>query len=145
MPYYIDKYRARDGKRPRTYYCDEQELLDIANQIRRAGGADALDAFFPSNQGDEKTCLIATSLNFGCTVCNWPTGCPKSFWPSGDLKWVMVVDTVRQAKALAKTMGWDIVDIPGYRNHIILPEKVGNTAAAFDEGKGWTKKYVIYE
>lgn len=131
----------------RRYYCEEQELLDIANKIRAAGGAEALEAFFPSDIGQEKSCLIANALNFGCKVSGF---FPKivqdgniMFRPAydGDPAWTMQVPTAKLAKQLAAELGWEVINVPSYRNFIILPQKVGNTAAAFDERKGWTKKY----
>lgn len=146
MPYFIDV----GARRVRRHYCEEQELLDIANKIRAAGSAEALEAFFPSEQGQAHACLIANALNFGCKVGGYPsvwdekeqryTATPKN--EDGSDMWTMEVPTAALAKRLATELGWEVVNLPGYRNHIVLPERVGNTAHAFDEGKGWTRKYV---
>lgn len=147
MPYFYNMYDEQP--RPRHHYLTEAELLEIANKIRAAGGGDPLEAFFPSYQGDENQCLIANALNFGCKVQPMPTRVNyKAFdkripttWDDHTSKWVMEVPTAKLAKKLADALGWEVVDKPFCRNLIILPKEVGNTALAFDEGRGWTKKY----
>jgi hypothetical protein len=49
-------------------FATEAELLEFANKIREAGGANPLDALMPSTPSDSKACLIAQALNFSCVV-----------------------------------------------------------------------------
>jgi len=51
-----------------TDVATAEELLTFANVIRKAGGADVLDALLPSVPSSANQCLIANALNFGCSV-----------------------------------------------------------------------------
>lgn len=48
--------------------AEENEVLEFVNKIRIAGGADVIDALFPSVKSDAQACLIARALNFNCSV-----------------------------------------------------------------------------
>lgn len=135
---------------PRTgkEYCTEEELLAIANKIREAGGAEVLEAFMPSRPSDPSHCLIANALNFGCQVASYPNYRLDEHYntipidiPDGFGTWGMHLPTREIAQMVADTMGWHYD--PDHAPYTVrLPERVGNTAAAFDSGQGWTAKYV---
>lgn len=44
------------------------KLLAVCNEVRDAGGGDAIEALLPAVPGNDKTCLIARNLNFNCSV-----------------------------------------------------------------------------
>lgn len=54
---------------PHTMEClTEEELLEFANKIREAGGAELIEALLPSRPNDPSSCLIANALNFTSRV-----------------------------------------------------------------------------
>lgn len=120
-----------------TYdYCTEAELLAFANKVREAGGANILEALLPSSPNVASQCLIANALNFGCIVS---VGYDQ--FKDGCAKWEMSVPYTVDIGAIAKKIGCKVQLSTSWWSKIVLPRKVGNTAAAFDEGKGWTVKY----
>lgn len=129
----------------------EQELLDFANSIRRAGGANVLEALLPSEPGNSEECLIANALNFGCRVrplligecmamgCDW-------YFPSGASRWSMALPdnlTPEQREALSRVDGVQVLEAhsglgpSSGRYFIPLPEHIGNAAQAFDAGEAF--------
>lgn len=46
----------------------EQEVLDICNKVREAGGANPLEGLMPARPNVPDSCLIAKALNFECRV-----------------------------------------------------------------------------
>lgn len=142
----------------------EDELLEFANKLRRAGNASLLDALLPSVQGDTHKCLIARNLNFDSMV--EPEFSEKRY-ADGSGVWVMtptlnyrlkrkdsqVADIERaneQVRALAKAARLRTITIQERvydktrefdwhgeeveRVKIKLPKHIGNAAAAFDDG-----------
>lgn len=127
----------------RIEYATEDELLDFANKIRAAGGANALDALLPSDPQKPDSCLIATSLNFGCHV----VASGEVFGGSLDVEgrdeyaWAMRLPScfsVEESETLASAVG---CEYDSFYRKLILPRHIGNAARAFDLGKGWTRKY----
>lgn len=128
--------------------ADETELLEFANKVREAGGADPLGALLPSVPGDETSCLIANALNFKSTVVPVPTSDPGRYYEDGTKRWVMIapVDTAREiARELDldfKTLSTNHARIHGVGlasdeiplGAIDLPYTIGNAAEAFDLG-----------
>lgn len=126
--------RTINGRKVAT----EQELLDFANAIRKAGGANVIEALLPSKTSDPKSCLIANALNFSCYV---DAGPDTKLFASGQYRWFMYLPenmSIERARDIAKA-------VPGIRlRHIddgfgtslafSLPEHIGNAAAAFDSG-----------
>ena len=131
----------------------EAELLEFANAVRTAGGANTLSALLPSFIGDSHACLIANALNFKCEITHFGYGsvtvkqarevatgiAETEVFASGAPKWQMLfpenMDEER-IHAIAKA-------IPGCRARrlkpsgrlvMTLPEHIGNAAAAFDSG-----------
>lgn len=134
-------------------YATEQELLDFANKIREAGGADVLEALMPSKPGDAEACLIANALNFGCSVR--PVRGHLPTYEDGSSPWVMEIggdeDKLRE---LGEALDLPIVTITRSRFNystyldeyydvdvLALPKHIGNAAEAFDSGLGWTREY----
>lgn len=128
-------------------YCTEEELLEFANKIRNAGGANIIEAFMPSVVGEPESCLIANALNFSCSVNPVHPHLPNGEFPA----WHMMFPyrtTCDEVELIAETVGCKCP--PGYwggviDDTIILPREIGNAAQAFDEGIGWTTKYAIPE
>lgn len=142
----------------------EQELLDFANAIRKAGGANVIQALLPSEQGDPNRCLIANALNFSCSVGGLMATKDGDSFPEnseGDYPWFMTfpenMDTDR-IRAIAKIVpgarfawGYDedyattqeggfelrYTRVPALR----LPLHIGNAAHAFDDGDAF-QEYV---
>jgi hypothetical protein len=114
----------------------EKELLEFANALRKAGGANALEALLPSKVGNSERCLIANALNFGCSVDASGEGYPDGVW-----KWEMEFpDSMsnEQIKAIASQVPGRLIsnDYGGgeKRYTLLLPKHIGNAAYAFDEG-----------
>lgn len=120
-------------------YATEEELLAFANKLRAAGAADPLDALLPGKRGKGEACLIANACNFGCEVS------PCGGW------WGMFFPhnvSRERIDALATAVDCEVLENfslhPELATHYIrLPEKIGNTAHAFDLLFGWTAKYAI--
>jgi hypothetical protein len=145
VPTFIDDYDKR------LTYATEEQMLEFANVVRAAGGANALEAFFPSEPENPKACLIANALNFKTSV--------QPLWSREHYSWMMVFPkNMAKAKveAIAKaiqSLGYDDVSyafdhlVDGEQRKIIrLPKVIGNTADAFDNAtRGWVTKYRIKE
>jgi hypothetical protein len=122
--------------------ADEDELLEFANLVRSAGGADPIPALLLSNPGDAKTCLLASALNFHSEV--WP----EEELGSGEFRWIMRIrDNTELAKRIASAVGVELnrqVKYADYANNIIvtdsfdLPQHIGNAAHAFDSRQAFT-------
>ena len=135
-------------------YASEEELLDFANRLRACGGANALEALIPSVPRHPEQCLIANALNFSCDV----RPLSRKAHPNGvGIQWVMVLPQNMdedRAKQIADQMELPLIRYT-LRKHMYecltvterwaleLPLKIGNTAQAFDERKGWTAKYLL--
>lgn len=137
------------------------ELIEFVNKIREAGGADVIEALFPSVMGDEEACLIAKALNFQCSVGGsehhreWAmlsadiTYDHKNYssrWLSGNYVWVMKIhhgahiDSIVKAKEIAGKL-----ELPCIDNELLLPEVIGNSALAFDKGVAFTDYAVDFD
>lgn len=137
----------------------ETELLNFANKVRKAGGADVLDALLPSKMSEPTQCLIARALNFHCYVTPWAPvdDRNKDEWSSGAGKWVMIpqrgnaADCEQLARELASALKLRLVrtiseDEDGQKGDtvysLMLPEHIGNAASAFDAGAAF-RNYVV--
>lgn len=117
-------------------YATEEELLAFANKLRKAGAAEPLDALMPSRPNDTKQCLIANACNFSCAV--EPYGAMAGDWylvfpwnmPEAECR--QIAEEVGCSRHHASNGNW---------HYIALPRRIANTAAAFDNGAGWTTKY----
>lgn len=152
--------RTIGGKKVAT----EKELLDFANAIRKAGGANVIEALLPSEKGNSEACLIANALNFSCTVGGGLSvdRYNNQFPPLADGGWPwfmtfpdnMGVDRIReiakQVPGARFAWGWDtgrgeydmmsgLFSYPNARRvpALRLPVHIGNAAEAFDEGKAF--------
>jgi len=138
----------------------EQELIEFVNKIREAGGADVIDALFPSYKSEPKSCLIARALNFQCEVNgtnkphSWARDYPELIglymttarWlESNNYIWVMKVhhgsefQSINKAEEIAEKL-----NLPRVENELLLPEPIGNAAEAFDDGRAF-QEFVIDE
>lgn len=135
-------------------YATEAELLEFANAVRQAGGANIIEALLPGEPQVAKACLIANALNFSCGVS--PNGRTNEH---GEAVWVMRMPaniSFKRTQEIAKALGLQAEQYlprdsmwragrraPSRRSRIILPRLIGNTAAAFDAywHKGWVAKY----
>jgi hypothetical protein len=123
----------------------EGELLQFANDLRKAGGAAPLDALLPSLTNHKRECLLANALNFSSEVDHADclatdatgefTEALKAFnTPETEsILWGMRT-TVPIAEAITKEMGLTYVSGIGDTGVVLLPEHIGNAAYAFDEG-----------
>lgn len=131
----------------------EQELLTVCNKVRESGGGDKISKLSPGTPNDPNACLIASNLNFHCKVDIYYKFFDENAgkWiidPDGLEKlWCMVTTDQEAMERIHREMGWKI----GYalRLHqvtsngeespyngersLLLPEKVANSATAFDE------------
>lgn len=146
------------------HYATETELLEFTRKLREAGGVDTLDALLPSQAHIPTQCLIANAVNFSSSVQPVARGQginPYKFstFPSGAWQWFMIPGDVDVA-TLAAAVDCEVVSVfysnmfysqhrmPGIAGELAaerlalpLPEKIGNTARAFDLGIGWTRNY----
>jgi hypothetical protein len=131
---------------PRTIRIDgidhrvatEKELLDFANAVRKAGGANVLEALLPSRVGNSEKCLIATALNFGCSIDAAGDGYSDGVW-----KWHMefpdnmtnerIKEIVEQVPG-ARLARSPFAEKGEQRYAMLLPKHIGNAARAFDDG-----------
>lgn len=113
------------------------ELENFANQVRRAGGGNPIDALLPSVPEDINQCLIARNLNFNCSV-GGSTPCPDKYnggrdWPNE--AWFMQVDSERLARDIARGTGMRRFESNG-EHFLRLPAKFGQLAQDFDRVEG---------
>jgi hypothetical protein len=134
----------------RVPVATEAELLEFANAVRTAGGANVIEALLPSVQRVPNACLIANALNFRCEVTYFGWGsiaeAPHEFedqyYRNVSPRWQMSFpENMDEARihAIAKA-------VPGCRARRLrpsgrlvmsLPEHIGNAAAAFDSGEAF--------
>lgn len=135
-----------------------QHVLEFANKVRNAGGANPIDALMPSVPEDSSACLIARNLNFSCDVE------PISFLRAGtDIDnidprahihgdaWGMFVEDEDVLERIAEATGLPVVhapvltwtydegsDVEGsyavdhLRSGIELPDELRDVAQSFD-------------
>ena len=129
-----------DGDEPlRIPYATEEEVLDFANRVREAGGANALEALLPSEPGNPESCLIANALNFGCSV----DAVGASEEHDGESEWVMFLPANMPDEAREKIAATTGCTLDGNGN-LELPRLIGNAAHAFDwhyRHSGWVNWY----
>lgn len=139
-----DISRYKGGRIP---YCTEAELMEFANKVRQAGGANIIDAFMPSEPEQPTACLIANALNFSCSVV--PAGEQKS---NGEHDhWYMALPknmSIKKAQTIADAVNCRLYTHSGrygvIERRIVLPRLIGNAAHAFDSAtRGWVTKYRI--
>lgn len=150
MPEFIDINGV--GDYPESIpYATEEEVLDFANRLRKIGGAEVIEAFFPSNPGSASSCLIANALNFGCSVAPGPSGRnadgsirPEYQYWCMDFPYHMYGAEVER---IAEEMGCEVQRLAYTETHQMrLPRLIGNAAHAFDsapddEDAHWVVKY----
>jgi hypothetical protein len=157
MPSFIH-INAYSGESRRVDYATEDQLLDFANKVRKAGGGDPIEGFFPAKPSSSTSCLIAKALNFGCSV-----DVDDNNEVTDRETWAMYLEGTDQlevdarVRKIAKATGTKILtkdyddfydevpneDAPDEVAYgILLPARIGNTALAFDHAKsGWILKY----
>jgi hypothetical protein len=100
------------------------ELKKFANQVRKAGGGNPLDALMPAIPADPQQCLIAKNLNFNCFVN-----------PDSQDRWAMWTDEATRDR-IANKLGLKKVDEVTFGEEIeygvVLPGAIGKVAADFD-------------
>jgi hypothetical protein len=138
-----------DAKAP-TERATLEETLDFCNQVREAGGANPLDALMPAVPEDSHDCLIARNLNFSCEVGCYPTKINgKGHIEARSAVWVMRVEDSEVRRRIAAKLDLALVTVYEYElaqregeekdpyrtsdDAILLPKKIGQVAADFDE------------
>lgn len=133
------------GKNTPIYYASEHETLEFANAVREAGGGDVIPALLPGSTGNARSCLIANSLNFECSI-GPADGYARP--ENGEfLSWTMALSNAEVGEKIAKALrlfGRDPFGT-GTEYEIILPKHIGNAAHAFDAdfSGGWTSSYRV--
>lgn len=117
-------------------FATKAEVLEFANAVRKAGGGDVIDALFPSTPDDGTACLIANALNFECEVRGngWRRGGYESIDQVSSDIWFMHVPNGEVALAIGRKLGLEVI-VPPHDSQpykVVLPEHIGNAAAAFD-------------
>lgn len=110
-------------------YASENEVLEFANAVRKAGGGNVISALLPAHPGQTDSCLIARALNFSCKII--PDEDHK--FADGSQRWLMVVETDELARKIAKKCHLRTKRNDDCRLEIILPKRIGNVAATFDD------------
>ena len=151
MPTQVDVHKLYSKQLPQAPIATEQELLAFCNRVREAGGAQVLDALLPSQLKKSETCLIANNLNFGCRVVPCEPYDEDRFprIEGRSSQWFMLLpDNLRAAivKKVAEAVWRDEDGAPGdvvtfYAGSLAikLPEVIGNSAQAFDQGIAFTR------
>lgn len=110
------------------------ELLDFANEIRKAGGGELIDELLLSKPKDSNNCLIANALNFDCEV----ESCDDDNWAmftDSDLS-ITIADKVGLKKCFRQDEIWDEEYGEFIEKEIcagvILPDNIKKVALAFD-------------
>jgi len=138
------KYRTDErAEAVRVTYATETELLDFSNRVRQAGGGDALKALFPSTPSKSSACLIANALNFECRVSGSDLPGTPELTNAGVPVWFMQLPrevATKVAQALDLTVYHS--EFESQPSEVQLPQRIGNTALAFDCGVGWTARYI---
>lgn len=102
--------------------ASNSELKKFCNRVRRAGGGKEIKDLLPAFPSASTECLIAKSLNFGCSV--------SSAWrsPESDPNaWSMKVDTFELAKKIGEKMGLEY-----HGREVFLPKKIYHVAQLYD-------------
>lgn len=140
----------------------EQELLDFANAIRKAGGGDVIPALLPAIPSQPNACLIARALNFGCEVngsFHKADGREIPGYKDGNGQpWHMyfgdggVDQEATLSDAAIKQIAREVSGVRAvYVKHadtdepvwaLQLPRHIGNAAGAFDAGKAF-QEYAV--
>lgn len=102
-----------------------EDTLEFCNKIRKAGGANPIDALMPATPEDPDECLIARNLNFSCVVNG-------SYAFGDELSWVMGIQDTSVAKEISTKLGLEYKYNGDYWE-IKLPEGIGAVAEAFDD------------
>jgi hypothetical protein len=121
----------------------EEELIEFANKVRTAGGADVIDALLPSTQTEPAMCLIANALNFSSHISplEGANSLDHRYGPEYRYVWAMhlpfdMADSI--ALAISEAAGVALVRVffDGDLCTALapLPPHIGNAADAFDEG-----------
>jgi len=117
--------------------ASNERLLEFANAVREAGGANPLDALMPAVPQDGYGCLVAQAMNFNCCVGgSSDKGIEEA---DSNRSWSMFIedrDAVQIAERIqAKTgLAW----LPGhededYEAEILLPPDIRQVAEDFDK------------
>lgn len=147
MPEFIDTTVATDRPIP---YATEEEVLDFANRLRKIGGAEVIEAFFPSSQGSAYSCLIANALNFGCSVapgpfCRYGSGFSRAEYDHWYMDFPYHMHGA-EVERIAKEMECEVRNLVPPARQMKLPRLIGNAAHAFDNAPDdadahWVVKY----
>lgn len=119
----------------------KEELLEFANTVRTAGGAEVLEALLPSRPNNAQRCLIANALNFSCAVA--PCGgdhdaTVERFRDQWEMSFPENMERERIEK-IGEAVGCKIIETVGVLSGtttctMILPPHIGFAADAFDAG-----------
>lgn len=141
MPELVNFGPGINGQPLELPVATEQELLEFCNRVREAGGAEVLEALLPSRQGNANSCLIATSLNFGCSVGpNHDTKLDVEDYKYSNYaygEWHMRLPVgmeQERMEKIAEAAGGELHSEHYYYPYVVLPEHIGHAAGAFDKG-----------
>ncbi len=110
-----------------------EETLEFCNEVREAGGTNALDALLPAVPQESESCLIAANLNFNCSVDG-----------DGKGQWYMIIEPGYAAvdiDAIQEATGCEAGSaeqyaMAGYSDEAVLiklPWGIGQVAKDFDQ------------
>lgn len=114
-----------------TERATEEELLEFANEVRKAGAAEPLDALIPSVRNQASACLIARALNFQSEVDH--NVLENGNFEDGSPRWHMRTNK-EAAQKIHEQTGLEL----DARGRVLLPKEIGNAADAFDQGLAFT-------
>lgn len=118
-----------DGRTRTEPRLEIDQVLDVCNRVRKAGGAEPLAALMPGVPELERECLIAVNLNFDSMVMpstaagDATTRTTIWSYPDGEKAWFMVLgaperaqpqhrESVKLAQEIGKALDWPLVGIP---------------------------------
>lgn len=119
----------------------ERELLSFCSEVREAGGGNPLEALLPGTPNHPSTCLIARNLNFTCSVRPIVDPVTRVSLTNHHKEsiWGMLIDDADTIAKIAVALDLKITpsfdhDTSRVRLALVLPDAIGNAAAAFDRG-----------
>lgn len=117
-----------------------EEAKQFCNNVREAGGVDALDDLLPAIPEDPSQCLIAINVNFDSQVNIYGTNKKGEYdqlgYDQSESVWKMETDG-ESAKLISEKLGLPITITTnrydeGETHRVALPAKIGRLAQEYD-------------